>query len=244
MCKYIICLFLILAGCNSDDDSSLVTKAQLPPNESTQIAALQAEVSSLQNSIKQIQLIGKPIGQAIAQTDSVRSFRMLGEPTLAPGAVTGQFGPCADMGVLQGRGGSDTGDALDSQFEIFKQCTGYSYSISNLTGLLDIPPYLTWDGPNCTGNAYLEMDIPQNTMNADAVKNGLVFQSPVDSTVYEIPAGEQPQQIMIQSAINTRGGMCGADQELRLVIHAIPNNTSITGVPNSMIPNTWTTVAP
>lgn len=85
------------------------------------------------------------------------------------------------------------------------------------------------------------------TMNADAVKNGLVFQSPLpgDSTIFQVNSTKTPpQNLMIQSAINTRGGICGPDQEVRLVVIAIPNDVQITGVPNSLVPNSWTTVAP
>lgn len=240
MRSFVIVLFSLLAACNgSDNDSSLVTQAQLPPNEATAIAAIRAQIAK-------VQLIGRIVSQTQININSPREFAMQGEPIIS--AITPvSFGPCADMGILQGRGGSDTGAALDSQFELYKQCTGYTYAISNLTGLLDVPPYLTWDGPNCTGNAYLEMDVPQNTMNADAVKNGVVFQSPLpgDTTVFQVNSTKTiPQHIMIQSAINTRGGVCGPDQEVRFVVIAMPNDVNITGVQNSLVPNTWTTVAP
>lgn len=244
MRSFVIVLFSLLAACNqSDNDSGFVTQAQLPPNESTQIAALRAEV-------RQLQLIGRPVGTSV-HADSIETFRMLGEPTLAPAAVTvtGQFGPCANMGVLQGRGGSDTPNPLLSQFEIYKNCMNETYSISTTTGLLDIPPYLAWDGPNCTGNAYLEMDVPQNTMNNDAIKSGLVVQSPLpnDASVFEINSTKNPPKVItIQSALNTRPGSvgCTTDIEARLVVLLIPNNNSSTGAPNSMIPGSWTTTAP
>lgn len=237
MRSFIVVLMFALTACNGSDTTPVVAGPTL-----AQFQAAQAQIDALNKQMKQLQLIGHVNGGAPVSRDTRSIMAMQGEPTITK-AVS--FGPCADMGVLQGRGGSDTGSPLSSQFETYKTCMGYTYSISSLTGLLDVPPFLTWDGPNCTGNAYLEMDVPQNTMNADAVKNGIVFQSPIDATVvYEIPAGEQPQQIMIQSAINTRGGICGADQEVRLVVHAISNNISVTGIPNSMIPGTWTTGAP
>lgn len=248
MRSFVIVLFSLLAACN--ESSNTVT----PDPSLTQIQALQTQVDNLSAQVKQLQLIGRPVGQ-VAKTDQVAQFRMLGEPTLAPAAstgpapVTGQFGPCADMGVLQGRGGSDTSNPLLSQFEIYKNCVNETYSISTTTGLLDIPPYLAWDGPNCTGNSYLEMDVPQNTMNQDAIKSGLVVQSPLpnDSSVFEINSTKNPPKtIMIQSALNTRPGSagCQTDQEMRLVVLLIPNATQSTGAPNSMIPGTWTTTAP
>src|SRR5579872_6304691 len=116
----IISLFGFLAACNG------TTIQQVPsnvPNESTQVAALQAQVIALQKQIDSLQIIGKVSGKS-EDTDNTR-------------ALTTNFGPCSNMGVLVGfTNGTNSADPLTSDFQAFKQCTGYQYEVGVGTGII------------------------------------------------------------------------------------------------------------
>lgn len=220
---FTILLFLIGCGASSDQSVSLAD-----------FNSLKAQVVTLQTQMSKLQFEGKLNTVVVAHGVLTRAITQ---------AVS--FGTCPDMGLFQGRGGSDTPDTISSQFETYKQCTGYFYTISDFTGVLDVPPFVAWDQPNCQGTAYIETDVPQNTINSQVLKGGYVFQSPANPSItYAVTAGQTPQPVMIQSALNTRGGVCGADVETRTVVSAVVNNSAITGVPNSLVPGTWTNGVP
>ncbi len=135
------------------------------------------------------------------------------------------------------------------QFDIYKNCMGYLASYNEVTGLHDKPPYAAWDGPNCTGNLLIITDVPGDGMNVGAMEGGMVFSSPLpgDTTVYQIVAGQTPQSVQIQSSINTdpTGNSCSSpDIEVRMVMFATKNDGSVNGVPDSLLPESWTQVAP
>lgn len=237
-------LLLALVGCNgsstdtdaapADNDSQYATHAQL----SQALAA----VSGLKAQMADVQIIGK-LKTSASRTDSV------GRVIDAQGNAV-SFGPCPDMGVFQGRGGSDTANPLTSQFEVYKTAgcsgipSGVFTSYNDVTGLHDVPPYAVWDGPNCTGNMYIETDVPQNTFPGAVLSGGVVFTSPIDGKAYWMQGGQSPHPIAIQSAINTRGGSCGPDVETRVSVTAIPNDVNQSGVPDSLVPNSWTQASP
>lgn len=229
MRSFIVIVFLALAGCNGDDDSSLVTKAQLPPNESTQIAALRAEIA-------QLQLIGHPIGAPIKKSDSIETFRMLGEPTLAPNAVTvtGQFGTCPNMGVQEGFNTS-VGDALSAGSKAFKTCTGYHTEYLTTNGAMKPAQRIFWDGPNCTGNL-LEWEAGGSGYDTETLKDGVVFTSPQDGvTEFMVLAHQTPQSILIQSVWVTSNPGCQSDVETQLMYSVTPNQPQVTGTASNPV---------
>lgn len=240
----IFVLVAFITGCNgsSDDDSLLATKAQLPPNESTQVQALQAEVDALKKGQSELALIGKL--KSNLPVDSVgRVLDATGTPV--------SFGPCSNMGLFQGRGGSDSQDPLLSQVEIYKTtgCNGINgvfTSYNDLTGLHDVPPFIAWDGPNCQGNVYIETDVPQNAYAQSVLDSGIVFTNPVDSLAYWLKGGQTPVPIQIQSSLNTRPGSagCNSDIETRMAVLAIRNDVTQSGVPDSLVPGSWTNGSP
>jgi len=213
----IISLFGFLAACNG------TTIQQVPsnvPNESTQVAALQAQVIALQKQIDSLQIIGKVSGKS-EDTDNTR-------------ALTTNFGPCSNMGVLVGfTNGTNSADPLTSDFQAFKQCTGYQYEVGVGTGIIATAERIFWDGPNCTGNI-LEWQAGGVGYNTQTLQGGVVFLSPVDNSELMVQAGQNPQPIMIQSVwVNSNPG-CQADVETQMMYQVSPNDTSISGVPNSV----------
>lgn len=238
---YILIVMALLAGCNqSDNDSAYATTAQLPPSEATAIAALKAQVATLQSSVEKLQLIGNSHGV-------VSAARTLAIGASAARAEAVNFGPCTDMGVLIGRGGKDSNIPLASALESFQTCTGYAYTVSALDGTIQGPPYAAYDQPNCTGNLLIITDIPGDGFNPQVVNNGVVFTDPVSNMVLMIKAGSIPHSQQIQSAINLGpgGGVCGSpDIETRMVVSAQLNDISITGVQSAPIPLPITIAAP
>lgn len=243
----LLMILALLAGCNSsDDDSSFATQQQVSaiPNEATAVAALRAQVTEMQTKLADLQVIGKLKGQSAGLSPS--DFRTMGELSATPVS----FGPCTNMGIFQGRGGSDTADPLRSQFEVYKTvgCTsnnGAFTSYNDITGQHDVPPYLAWDGPNCHGNLYIETDVPQNTFPGAILSGGIVFMNPIDGLAYWIQGGQTPASITIQSALNTSpGGGCSPDIETRMTVLAIRNDITQSGIPDSLVPGSWTQVAP
>lgn len=237
MRSLIVGFVILLAGCNQGtnnipySDPALVAKVD---NLSKALAAathLQAEQAL---SIGKLQLIGKVHGQVNAT-----------------GITISDFGPCADMGIYSGQGGSDSSNPLASQFEIYKHsatanCPGSTTSFNETTGLHDRLKFAAWDGPNCTGTMYVETDIPQNSMSLEAMENILVIMSPdpSDNTVYATQAGSIPEPIQIQSSFNASGGLCGTDVETRMVIGFVKNDPHVTGYPDSLVPGSWSRVSP
>lgn len=252
MRSIILGVMFLLAGCNgstapADNDSAYATKAELPPNEATAIAAMRAEiadaqatVSELKASVSKLQLIGQVHGTPAKAARTAG----LGNNNFLPNSVN--FGPCTDMGVLIGRGGRDSNIPLASALESFQTCTGYSYTVSTLDGTIQGPPFAGWDGPNCTGNLLIITDIPGNGFNPQVINNGVVFTGPVDNVVYMVAAGSIPTLMSIQSSMNLGpgGGVCDTDIESRLAVQSVPNDVSITGVQSAPIPLPITIAAP
>ena len=232
-------LMLFLAACNGSTSSA-------PDPE---IAALKSQV---QNLTEALAAATHADAQKFANLQIIGQVR--GPLSMDAGrAITASFGPCASMGVYQGQGGSDSANPLHSQFEIYKQiadattgCPASTTSYNEVTGLHDRLLYAAWDGPNCTGTLYVETDVPQNTMSLAALENILLMMSPdpADSTVYASAAGSTPQAIQIQSSYNAAGGECLADIETRMVIPMVVNDVQVTGVPDSLVPGSWSKVSP
>lgn len=229
---YIALIFtLFLAACNgsSDNDSAYATTAQLPPNEATQVADLQAQVLNLQKKMGSLQIIGKTPHKTGA---SVEDFRAMGEPN---SVASVSFGPCANMGVLLGRGdNSDSQDPLSAPIESFQQCTGYEYSVTVSTSTVAQGPRLFWDGPGCTGNMY-EWNSGGGSYNDQTLEGGVVFLSPMDSSPLMVKSGQTPQPILIQSVWVLSNPGCQSDIETQSLYQVTPNDIAVSGVPNGSV---------
>lgn len=223
----LISLVVFLVACNGSSNSvsggsPTITQADIQ----AAIAPLKAQIQSLQADNKKLKegqakltLIGKVHGVATE------------ERTLAIGraaVTTPDFGPCTDMGVLVSNPGFTTA------YQGFRQCTGYYYEAQVGTGNIGVASRIFWDGPNCTGNMY-EWEAGGAGYNTQILQGGIVFISPVDGvTDLSVTAGQTPQPIMIQSAWVASNPGCQSDIETQLLYHVIPNNTRVTGVPNSV----------
>lgn len=239
----IIGFVVFLAACNSSGVSQQTVDSDIQTSMAklqAQVTALQASNDALKAGQAKLTLIGKLHG---VTTDAIgRMVDAVGNPL--------SFGPCADMGLYSGQGGSDSANPLASQFEIYKQtasgtCPGATTSYNETTGLHDRLKFAAWAQPNCQGTLYVETDTV-NSMSLNALEGILVILSPdpADNTVYASQAGSVPQSIQIQSAFNFTGGLCQPDSELRMVIPLFKNDFQVSGVPDALIPGSWSRVAP
>lgn len=150
------------------------------------------------------------------------------------------FGPCADMGVLVGRGNdssSPSADPLSANLEAFQQCTGYSYNTMLGSGAVGTAPRIFFDGPcvngEPTGNA-LEWEAGGGGYNTQTLENGVVFLSPVDGAALMVRAGQTAQPILIQSVWVLSNPGCQSDVETQLMYTVTSNDVSVTGVPTDL----------
>lgn len=238
MRSLIIGMILFLSACNQGTTNIPYTDPSVTAKIDALTQALAAATHGEAQKFSELQIVGVVRGQINAA------------------GVAVDFGPCANMGIFQGLGGSDSGNPLHSQFEIYKQianaqtgCPASITSYNETTGLHDRLPYAAWDDGVCGkngGTMYVETDIPQNSMNLSALENILVMMSPdpTDNTVYASPGNSVPQPLQIQSSFNALGGQCFPDVETRMVIPMFKNDVHVTGIPDSLVPGSWTKVAP
>lgn len=234
----IIMLIGFISGCNSsDDDSSATTKNQfeesqkqivmlqhdvlllktsLPPNETTSISVLRAKIAEQEQKLAKLQIIGKVHG-----TSSYTLTRTISQ----------SFGPCPDMGVKVGD--EYTSGPLDSLYQAFKQCTGFYYETSVATGELKTANRIYFDGPACTGNAFV-WDAGGQGYDRQKLDSGVVFISPADGQTLMVSPGQSPQLIQAQSVFIIQNGICTPDGDLQPMWSVIPNDISVTGIPNSV----------
>lgn len=221
----IIGFVAFLCACNGSGNSTPgVTQADIQ----AAIAPLQAKVNALQASNDALKagqakltLIGKLHG---VSTDAIgRMVDAVGNPV--------SFGPCADMGVLLGRGDNPfSQDPLSAIYESFQQCTGYEYSVTVATKTVAVGPRLFWDGPNCTGKMY-EWNSGGGSYNDQALDGGVVFLSPLDNSSLMVASGQIPSPVLMQSVWVTSNPGCQSDVETQNLYKVTQNDPSVTGVP-------------
>lgn len=228
--KFTIFGFLLfLAACNGGGSSSAA------PGDATAIAALRAEVVSLQadnaalkTGQAKLKIVGHVHGIA-AQTQGIGGGNFL------PDAVN--FGPCPDMGVLIGfvsANNASIADPLYAKYQAFKQCTGFSYETDVTTGTLAPASRLYWDGPNCTGGMW-EWNASGSSYNDQSLSTGVVFLNPADMTTeLMVEPGQTPQMVQAASVYIVSNGDCEADSDLQPMYKVTVNDTQITGVPGSV----------
>lgn len=246
-------IFLCLTACGgSDDDSALATDQQLasiqqtiPPNESTAMQAIRAQMDSLQASVRKLQLIGHPSAVS-ASNDAVHTLEMLGEPIVgSPSAVTavGQFGPCADMGVQEASlSNAGIQEPLAATFKAFKNCTKYHAEYATVDGSLKPTERLYSANSNCTPPFYTFEDFGNN-YDTETLKDGVVFANPQDGTPLMVTANQTPQPTLFQSVWVRVNPGCQPDVETQAMYQVVPNQTSVSGVPNSAV-GPYTTGSP
>lgn len=250
----IFVIALMLAGCGGssdndpvqvqtpDNDSNYVTNQQLSqainqipqvPNESTEVAAVRAQLAADEQKISQLQLIGKPVQSGSSRTASIR-VESTGRYSQQVSSVS--FGPCSTLGVMSGflNSAGQPADFLTATSVAFKQCTQYSYE-AFADGSLAQAPRIYWDGPGCTGNM-LEWEAAGAGYNTSTLQNGVVFISPVDGvTTLMVKAGQTPQPTLIQSIWVLSSPGCQSDIETQNMYLVSTNDTSVSGVPNTSV---------
>lgn len=230
MRSLIIGLVVFLAACNSS--SSGLTQTQLDAAIQKAVAPLQSQIDALQTSNKtltagqaKLTLIGKVHGV------SSDSLRLQGEPTV--GAVNAtSFGPCSDMGVLEGDTISPGNGALGASYQAFKNCTNNHAEYSVEDGSLKIANREYFTTIDCTGTVY-EWEAGGQGYSRQVLNDGVVFISPTKGTQLWIEPNQSPQMIQSESAW-VPGNGCSLDQDFQPMWVASPNDVSKSGFPGSV----------
>lgn len=238
-----------LAGCGSgsDNDSAFdqttsVTAAiaAATHSQAQAITDIQTKLSADEVVLSKVQVFGHAPGAktAAVRTDGVRTLAMLGEPDVSAQPVS--YGPCADMGQQIGANGDPTGATVLT----YKQCpingAQYVYGAVVNGGAISQPTngFLWFTQPNCQGTPIIFLD--DGSYNRLTLDGGVVFTSPVDG-VTELMIVAQGQQgatnpaTMVSASIYDSG--CINATETHTAYTAVPNATSVTGVPAAVPDN-------
>lgn len=221
------------SGLTQADVQQMITAAVAPLNQ--QIAALQTQVAQL--SAAQPQKAAVFIRAPNAVLASARSTRAITRALPSPCNWT-----------LTGR--PQTSDPISDNLYAGVSCTGYYFLITAAAtgGTAGIQPssalMVGWDGPGCTGNAYVI-----NGVSTGAAVNGFVFvanttqpgffgpdANPAD--YYYVAAGSARAMGVTLASIWT-GAQPGVCQPGGIVADGYPalaNDESITGVPSVPVP--------
>jgi hypothetical protein len=235
MRNLILILMLALAGCGSSDDDSLLStqikqdssadKAQLA-GLTAQVQTLQAQLVTTQNSLKKLQLVGKPL--AGTAKDAFGNFitRAI--------SVAVDFGPCPDMGVQEGDVFAAGNGPLGASFQAFKNCTGTHAEYDAENGALKIANRVYFTTPDCTPPAYV-WEADGQGYNSQTLDDGLVFINGANSAALWVQPHQVPQMIQAGSVfiIQNQSGSCQPDGDLQPMWATVPNDTSLTGVPSN-----------
>jgi len=238
MRAYIALFFVVfLAACNgnSDNDSAYATTAQLPPNEATAIAAMKAQITTLQGQVSrfsELTLIGKPTASVSAEGISPEKFRTMGEMTQQAVAVS--FGTCSNMGVLIGFENSfgQPSSGLSATSQDFRQCTGYQYGANIADGSITTAERIFWSGAGCTGTLLI-WEAGGAAYNTTTLKNGVTFASPFDGAIDMVRAGQTPVPTPFQSVWVRDNPGCQSDVETQPMYIVEPNDINVSGIPSS-----------
>jgi len=224
MRSLIIGFVVFLAACNQGtnnvpySDPALVAKVDSLTKALADATHTQAGQAK---SISSLQLIGKAHGVASA------------ERTLAIGqaaAIAPSFGPCADMGVMEGS--TSTSGPLGALYQAFKNCTNTHAEYNVDTGDLKQVNRIYFTSLDCSGQAYV-WEAGGAGYNMQVLNDGVAFTSPVDGLAYWVKPNQTPQTIQAGSVYIVANGSCQLDGDLQPMWVVSPNDTSKNGVPSS-----------
>ena len=220
-------LLLFLAACNGSTE--VVQKVPYSdPALVAKIAALTQALAAATHEDAQrfdkLQLVGRAHGVASA------------ERTLAIGqaaVVPPNFGPCTDMGVLEGETTDQGNGTLGATYQAFKNCMGIHAEYAVDTGDLKIANRVYFTSSDCSGLPVVWQAGGQG-YNSQILNDGVVFISPVDGKDYLVPPLQSPQITQVGSVYVVVQGVCETDGDLQPMWTTVPNDTSKSGVPTSV----------
>lgn len=223
------------SGLTQTEVQALISAAVTPLQ--SQIAVLQSQVNSLQASSgasKAAVFIRAPNA---AQVMARQTRGMQSEPSITRALPS----PC--NWTLTGR--PNTSNPISDNTYAGVSCTGYYFLITgaatgDVAGI-QAPNTLVvqWDGPSCTGNAYVVQGV-----SAGARVNGFVFVTNFNNAVadpnasdywYVAPATPLTNNVAAMSSF-TPGMGCTSVSGTIVGWAALPNDESVTGIPSAPVP--------
>lgn len=222
------------SGLSQSDVQAMITAAVTPLQQ--QIATLQGQVSTLQQSGSPAIFIRAPNAPAIAIKAQLR-----GTSSKATTTTT-----CTGLGTLTGR--PDNSDPITSNNLSGVSCTGYYFTVSGAatasdTAIVQAPPSavtIGFDAPNCTGNAYVIANFNGTSMSQTALANGAVItigNPTVAANYWMLKPNTAVTTPNILSAFNSApnyGGCFSWSGSLSAYALA-PNDPTVSGVPSAPI---------
>lgn len=223
-------LLLFLAACNGSTE--VVQKVPYSdPALVAKIAALTQALAAATHADAQkfagLQLIGHSQGVADVNT---REILLPGEK---PPLRAVDFGPCTDMGVLEGDTSQPGNGTLGAEYQSFKNCLGIHAEYSVATGVLKTANRVYFTSSDCSGLPVVWQAGGQG-YNSQILNDGVVFISPVDGKDYLVPPLQSPQITQVGSVYVVVQGVCETDGDLQPMWTTVPNDTSKSGVPTSV----------
>lgn len=208
------------------------------------VAPLQAQVTTLQN-----QLAALPQGAAPAVFIHSPNLQGSAKEQLQR-IVRATGGTCTGLGTLTGR--PMNSDPISSNNVSGISCTGFYFTISGAATASDtavVQPLqgnltVWYDGPNCTGNAYVSVaQLNDQSLSAGALANGAVFRAyqngaddPMNAASYLMlkPGTAVSDPVLMSSLANLQ---CTAQGGISFDVYQLAaNDETVSGVPSAPIP--------
>lgn len=238
----------VLVACGgssvADSNSNDLTQAQVQTMIASAVTPLQSQIADLQSQVQALQ----------AKSGSSQAAVFIRAPNAAMARQTRTIGgslastrglPAPCNWTLTGR--PTTSDPIGGNTYAGVSCTGYYFLITGsvaggLSGVMRSANIgIGWDGPGCTGNAYVTSGV-----SPGATVNGFVFAVNVANPAYVgpdtnpadyyyVPAASQPVTVTIASYFQDGRG-CLSGGALANAYAALPNDESVTGIPSAPIP--------
>ncbi len=230
-----VALYACGSGSSSASSGGGLTQAQVQALINTAITPLQQQIATLQSEVASASpapavFIHAPNAPAVAVKAQLRD-----KTSAAP--------TCTGLGTLTGRP-SDS-DPFTTNLLSGVSCSGYYFTVSGAatsaeTSTVQPAPAaikVWFDGPNCSGNAYVQGPTAPWGVTATILANGAVLTTgdPTQSASYwMLKPGTVAASANLQSVL--QGGTCSSYVTAIPVYALVPNDQSVSGVPSAPIP--------
>ncbi len=208
--------------------STTVTQAQFDAllKTSTLYTTLTAQLATDEATIARMAAFGHAPGHSTVDGRSPMSVGA--HPGVTTAAIT--FGPCPDMGEHVGDSQPDPAAAPVSYF---KEClingAQYIYGAVNGTGAIKAADKIWFTDTSCGAGGGSPIEIDDGEMyNSLALRQGIVFASPVDGSEVMVTAGQGGSTVTAHSDYS---GVCTTEDTTAPGYAVTPNDVNVTGVP-------------
>lgn len=224
MRSLIIGFVILLAGCNQGtnnvpySDPALVAKVD---NLTKALAAATHETAQIARSTKRLNLVGTVNGVATAE-------RVLAIGQAA--VITPNFGPCTDLGIMEGQEFISGNGPLGALYQAFHNCTGNHTEYNPDTGIMKTANRVYFTSPDCSGTEY-QWQAGGAGYDSQTLNDGLVYVSPFSGKDMWVQPGQTIQMVQAGSVYIVANGACSTDADFQPMWVASNNDVTKTGFP-------------